>query len=77
MPENSLFVTQIADAMFPLIGIVDNTDIKAYGLQSASSIYDRLVEDYHTARYSTSKFSYKRSSRRNVFRSCMQEVRTN
>jgi len=41
--ENSLFVTQIVEAMRPLIGVIESSEIKKYGLQEASMIYDRLL----------------------------------
>jgi hypothetical protein len=42
MQENSMFVSQIEDAMRPLIGIAESSEIKRFGLQQADGIYDRL-----------------------------------
>jgi hypothetical protein len=42
MQENSMFVSQIEDAMRPLIGIAESSEIKRFGPQQADGIYDRL-----------------------------------
>ena len=40
--EYSLFVMRIEEAMRPLLGIIESSEIKKYGLQAANSIYDNL-----------------------------------
>ena len=40
--EHSLFVMRIEEAMRPLLGVVESSEIKKYGLQAANSIYDEL-----------------------------------
>jgi hypothetical protein len=40
--EHSLFVTRIEEAMRPLLGVIESSEIKKYGLQAANSIYDNL-----------------------------------
>lgn len=47
--EHSLFVTQIEEAMRSLIGVIDNAEVKTYGLQVASAIYDRLLNDWQAS----------------------------
>jgi hypothetical protein len=39
---HSLFVIRIEEAMRPLLGVVESSEIKKYGLQAANSIYDNL-----------------------------------
>jgi hypothetical protein len=43
MQEYSLFITQIEEAMRPLVGVIESSEIKKFGLQEASAIYDRLL----------------------------------
>jgi hypothetical protein len=45
--EHSLFVSQIADAMRPLIGVVDPAEIQYHGLDAAHSVYDQLLPHRH------------------------------
>ena len=40
--EHELFVMRIEEAMRPLLGVVESSEIKKYGLQAANSIYDNL-----------------------------------
>jgi hypothetical protein len=46
MQGHSMFVSQIEDAMRPLIGIVESSEIKRFGLFQANEIYDRLLPYY-------------------------------
>jgi hypothetical protein len=45
--DHSLFVSQIADAMRPLIGVVDPAEIQQHGLDAAHSVYDQLLHQRH------------------------------
>jgi len=38
--EYSLFVTRIEEAMRPLLGVIESSEIKKYSLQAANSIYE-------------------------------------
>lgn len=44
--EHSLFVTQIVEAMRPLIGSIEGAEIRKFGLAEASAIYDRLLPQW-------------------------------
>jgi hypothetical protein len=41
--EHSPFVMQIVEAMKPLVGVIESSEVRKYGLQEASNIYDRLL----------------------------------
>ncbi|MBA2397002.1 MAG: hypothetical protein H0V70_30135 [Ktedonobacteraceae bacterium] len=41
--QHSLFVSQIEQAMRALVGSIEDAEIRKYGLQAASDIYDRLL----------------------------------
>ncbi len=45
--EHSLFVTQIEQAMRPLIGSIEGAEIRKFGLAEASAIYDRLLPQWN------------------------------
>jgi hypothetical protein len=47
VPERSLFVEQIMDAMRPLIGSIEGAEIRKFGLAQASAVYDRLLPERH------------------------------
>lgn len=47
IPENSLFVVSIMDAMRPLIGSIESAEIRKFGLAQASAIYDRFLAERH------------------------------
>ena len=47
VPEHSLFVEQIMDAMRPLIGSIEGAEIRKFGLAQASAVYDRLLPERH------------------------------
>ena len=46
--DHSLFVSQIADAMRPLIGVVEPVEIQLHGLDAAHHVYDQLLPHRHT-----------------------------
>lgn len=46
--DHSLFVSQIADAMRPLIGVIDPAEIHLHGLDAAHYVYDQLLPHRHT-----------------------------
>jgi hypothetical protein len=46
--DHSLFVSQIADAMRPLIGVVEPAEIQLHGLDAAHHVYDQLLPHRHT-----------------------------
>jgi len=48
MQEYSDFIEQIVAAMKPLIGSIETSEVRKYGLEAASVVYDRLIPHWNT-----------------------------